>query len=305
MTCHHMNGNVADSNGNGRLTNVADWERRHTVPSTDGSQHQTNQVKALIPDDARKSYGEECLWSWLLPRFVDHRTDRQVLEIGCAPGRFLRAFEQNFGGVPHGVDFSPTGVAQTRDNFTAWGYDPNNIVRADVLDPAFHSDSSGRFDVVFSRGLIEHFTGELLAIIQAHVRAVRPGGLLIVTIPNYHGVNYALGRLTVAHLYPEHNFTIMHPDRFRRLFALPELELLWCGPLGGFDLGLMEDGSNSKTMWVTRRLQGLFNLAFKIIAPPETRWTSPQLVYVGRKVLPTSQSPLSPDAAISGQFLTS
>jgi SAM-dependent methyltransferase len=267
-----------------RLTSTADWERRYTAHPIAGAKRQRGALmRALIPRNASKSYSEECLWKRLLPRFLDRRPDRHVLEIGCAPGGFLRKFEQNFGCVPHGVDFSPTGLAQTRENFQEWGYDPKNITQADILDPAFQRDSRNRFDVVFSRGFIEHFTGELPAIIQAHVDAVRPGGLLIVTIPNYRGLNYALGRLTISHLYPEHNFTIMHSGRFRGLFELPELESLWCGLLGGFNLGLMDNGSSSKTLWVTRRLQALFNIAFRLIPPPETRWTSPQLVYVGRK----------------------
>jgi SAM-dependent methyltransferase len=123
-------------------------------------------------------------------------------------GPVLRTIEQNFGCVPHGVDFSPTPFAQTRENFQEWEYDPNNVTQAGVLDPAFQRDSRDRLDVVFSRGFIGHFTGELPAIIEAHVDAVRPGGLLIVTIPNDRGLNYALGRPTVPHLYPEHNFAI-------------------------------------------------------------------------------------------------
>ena len=43
------------------------------------------------------------------------------------------------------------------------------------------------YDVVYSLGLIEHFV-DRVSIVERHVRLARPGGLLILGVPNFRGL---------------------------------------------------------------------------------------------------------------------
>ena len=66
---------------------------------------------------------------------------------------------------------------------------------------AVHSRSLGPFtvnspllfDVVMSRGFIEHFD-EPSSVVDRHLDLLKPGGLLVVSIPNLRGVNGLLTR---------------------------------------------------------------------------------------------------------------
>lgn len=53
-------------------------------------------------------------------------------------------------------------------------------LRADILD----FDGRPEFDLVFSAGLIEHFPpAQTIRAVEAHFRAAKPGGLVILTFP--------------------------------------------------------------------------------------------------------------------------
>jgi SAM-dependent methyltransferase len=181
------------------------------------------------------------------------------------------------------------GARINRDNFTSWGFDPNHVIESDLFADEFQSAYREQFDVVVSRGFIEHFTG-LQAVIDAHVNLLKPGGTLIVSIPNCFGLNYIVGLATVRELYPLHNLGLMRKDVFNRLFARPDLETLFCGYQGGIDLGVIDGGPDTaftrSVLTVTRSVQRGLNVVFNSLFlghVPETRYTSPNLLFIGRK----------------------
>jgi SAM-dependent methyltransferase len=258
-----------------RLTGQSDWDPHYVAKSGADSN------PGRLPERFFGSYADSQFWSLVKKNLPPHK-GQSALEIGCAPGRILRGFALRFGCVPFGVDFSEPGVSRTRENFERWGYPPENVVQADVFDPAFQAAVDSKFDVVVSGGFIEHFT-DLRPVIDAHLGPLRPGGLLVVTIPNYQGLNYALGMLTVRIDYPLHNFDIMKLKRFRSIFDLPHLETLACRYFGGFDVGIFDTGASTLLLQSYRRVQALLNLGFRIIPPPNVPWVSPHLIFIGRK----------------------
>ena len=243
------------------------------------------QPKPVLPKKRKwrpKSYSGEKYWNLIGKYLPAERAGKQVLEVGCAPGNIVLEFARRFGYAPHGIDYSEEGVSQAKANFRAHTFPAENVLLGDLFDKQFQSSLADRFDVVISCGFIEHFT-ELTPVIDAHVALLRPGGLLVVTIPNYSGINYAIGHLTVGHLYPKHNLTIMNRVSFRSIFKRPALEGLWCGPCGGFDFGMFDTGANSLVLKAMRPAQAVLNSVFSVLPPPESAWTSPQYLYIGRK----------------------
>src|SRR3990172_6871406 len=128
-----------------------------------------------------------------------------ILEMGCAPGTILSELcalrpDDRF----HGVDFSPLGLRQTK-RFLA-----GRKVRATLHESDVRNFEPGlRYGLVYSCGLIEHFT-EPAEIVKHHVRLCAPGGMVVVSVPNYGG---RLQRWIIRHLDPEalavHNLQIM------------------------------------------------------------------------------------------------
>jgi SAM-dependent methyltransferase len=267
-----------------RLTDQSYWD---TVHLGGGPASQTRSPFRQWLRYIGRSYSTEHFWKVLVRYLQPGPLD--VLEIGSAPGESLREFHARFGYEPYGVEYSPIGVRVNRENFKLWGLDPKNIFESDVFADEFQSRHRDRFDVTMSRGVIEHFT-DLQPVIDAHVNLLKPGGRLIVSIPNYSGLNYALGLLTVRALYPKHNLSIMRLKVFRGIFERPDLEPLFCGYEGGFDLGLLETevqtAMTKRVLKVARTVQWGLNVLFNSIClghAPESRYTSPHLLYIGRK----------------------
>jgi SAM-dependent methyltransferase len=79
-----------------------------------------------------------------------------------------------------GIDVAQATVAGARQRGPQTGF---SFLASDVQNLAFRSES---FDLVFSNSTLDHFDtrAELRASLQELVRAVRPGGLLIVTLDN-------------------------------------------------------------------------------------------------------------------------
>jgi SAM-dependent methyltransferase len=105
---------------------------------------------------------------------------KRVVEIGGANSCFIDAILAQFRPASYDVvDTNEYGLSLLRQRFEA-----NSAVglhRESVL--ALPPSISGA-DVVFSVGLVEHFDprGTRRAV-QAHLRAVRPGGLAVMTFP--------------------------------------------------------------------------------------------------------------------------
>lgn len=82
----------------------------------------------------------------------------------------------------------------------------------------------------------------------------------------------------------------MRIEEFRKLFARHDLETLFCGYNGGVDFGIVDGGPDMAChRWVltlTQRCQWGLNVIFNSLFfghVPETRYSSPHLLYIGRK----------------------
>jgi 2-polyprenyl-3-methyl-5-hydroxy-6-metoxy-1,4-benzoquinol methylase len=151
-----------------------------------------------------------------------------ILEIGCAPGTVLANLhslrpQHRF----HGVDFAAQGLADAEHGFALTGAKVK-LHQSDIR--SFRPEQ--RYDVVYSCGLIEHFT-DPLPIVKHHARLCAPGGRVIVTVPNHTGAirEYLINLMDPAGL-ASHNLAVMSESALRDLMLAAGLEEVVTGGFG-------------------------------------------------------------------------
>lgn len=107
----------------------------------------------------------------------------RLLEAGCARSAWLPYFAREYGCAVTGIDYSPTGCALARQVLTEAGVE-GDIILGDFRQPP--AALIGSFEAVVSFGVIEHFE-DTAAVLSALARFLRPGGVLIATVPNMAG----------------------------------------------------------------------------------------------------------------------
>ena len=108
---------------------------------------------------------------------------RRLLEVGTGAGLFLKA-AQRAGWETAGLELSSEGSAFARDRL---GLDVRTE-RAETM-----SFEAGSFDVAVMFDVIEHLF-DPLRVLEATRRAVTPGGIIVVSTPNYDALSrFVLG----------------------------------------------------------------------------------------------------------------
>lgn len=114
------------------------------------------------------------------------------LEVGSSFGVTSALLPRNFHKSL--LDYDPVALKKGAEFFERIGQ-PVEILNRDILR-ADAGPPSGRYDLVFSAGLLEHFDeAERRAIIENMVRYTKVGGYTIVGIPNHYSLPYRLAYL--------------------------------------------------------------------------------------------------------------
>lgn len=129
-----------------------------------------------------------------------------VLDIGCGTGLFLREARER-GWTVEGIELSRSAVAYARERFGL-------PVRQGALDEIALPDAA--FDVITMWHVLEHLPDPLAALRQA-ARALRPGGLLLLAVPNIGSLEARLfGRRWYSLDAPRHLYHFS-PETLRAL----------------------------------------------------------------------------------------
>lgn len=99
---------------------------------------------------------------------------RRLLDVGGGEGRFARAFLRQRGGEAWLVE--PSGAAARAE-----AHDGLHVVRGRLED--LDTGAAGTFDAVSFLDVLEHMEDPLAALLTAR-RFLRPGGLLLASVPN-------------------------------------------------------------------------------------------------------------------------
>jgi SAM-dependent methyltransferase len=136
-------------------------------------------VWADLPEDPQP-------WEWQRRRALllrEARPGERVLDLGCGAGRFVAALREA-GAEPVGVEIAEAALARARRN--APGADLRRVAPDGSL-PLGHGD----VDLVWCSEVLEHVP-DTIALLTEVRRVLRPGGRLLLTVPDHGRVRRTL-----------------------------------------------------------------------------------------------------------------
>lgn len=177
--------------------------------------------------DFRSSF-DRCLASALKSNLPPMAGD--VLEVGCAPGKWLAFMAEEFGLRPSGIEYSEAGMSATIENFRMLKLTPELILTGDF----FELDAPKQFDVVMSLGFVEHFS-DVDGVVERHLQWLKPGGVLILGVPNFNGIYKPIQQVLDSDILAKHNLNIMNLNYFRNLVGRLPVKPVFIDYLGSFE----------------------------------------------------------------------
>jgi 2-polyprenyl-3-methyl-5-hydroxy-6-metoxy-1,4-benzoquinol methylase len=211
----------------------------------------------------------------------------KIFEVGCAPGGWLAYFALNFGLQVHGIEYVEEGAQLTRQNLNLLG------IEAKIICDDFFSCSlpTSNYDVVFSRGFIEHFS-ETQVVINRLASLARAGGLIVTTVPNFVGLNGSIRKVLAPESYAAH--VKMDVKKMRDMHEAAGFSTYFCNYTGVPVLILPWDarGGDHKPATPVGKMvdlgKRLVNRLCKEICRrskwvPGSRLLSPTILYIGRR----------------------
>lgn len=203
--------------------------------------------------------------------------DDNYLEIGCAPGKLLAWVASVLDAKVTGLDYSQSGIERCRALFNDLGLKAE-LHHDDLFDNRLPPNY---FDIVTSFGFIEHFSDSRL-VVKRHMDLVKPGGVALITIPNYSGIYSTLQSWCDASSLVMHNLEIMNTDALNDLVDIAGTETVRVYSYGRFSPWLIS--LQKKLPWhVAMSILYIFNV-LGLLQPFPISSLSPVLVLEIRKI---------------------
>ena len=237
-----------------------------------------------------RDYDDYLLWEVIYESHWPRPTGAEVLEIGSAPGDYLVRLSRRFGVVPYGIEYTDSGAELNRRTFSLNGLNPGNVIHGDFFSETFQTRYQEFFDVVVSRGFIEHFD-EIRGVIEKHVSLLKPGGTLVISVPNFRGIYYLWMRVFRKKILGLHNLNVMRKKEFAAACQSQGITTSFCDYYGTFSFNHFHATPRSPLCLVTgflHKFQKLLNVAFRLFwgdRGKESSIASPFLLFIGVKPL--------------------
>ncbi len=157
---------------------------------------------------------------------------KKLLEVGCARSFFLPYLAKEYGFEVSGLDYSPLGCELEREILQELQVS-GEIFCANLFSPP--QELPGKFDVVMSFGVVEHFT-DTADVLGAIARFLKPGGLMLTSIPNLAGIIGAAQKRLSASVYDKH--VPLNREALRKAHEDCGLQVLDSTYYGPLDFGI-------------------------------------------------------------------
>lgn len=153
-----------------------------------------------------------------------------LLEVGGAYGYYLLYLTRHFGYKAFSLDYSQVGNQQTLETFA------KAKVPVEVFERDLFADNSDlpKFDIVYSLGFIEHFD-DSLNVVARHLDLLKPGGILLLGVPNYSGIYRKVLHRLAPSIEQTHNMKTMDLANWKVFADKLPIDVIFEGYIGGFE----------------------------------------------------------------------
>lgn len=235
-------------------------------------------LEIIREDSALNIIAELDVFEQYLPK-----ANLSLLEIGGAPGQYLAWFHKTLGYQISCLDYSEEGCKKTRANFKLLNI-PGRVYQHDLFAEELQMPL---FDMVCSFGFIEHFA-DLNGVVGRHLALLKPGGILLLGVPNLLGINHWFLKRLAPDLLLGHNLKTMDAGSWKNFEDYFQLELIFKGYIGGFEPAVFlkrEKKSSSTNMlfFVARVLNRIFHNNLRWLREYNSKNTSGYLMGIYRK----------------------
>ena len=192
--------------------------------------HQMRFVIATHNDQERK----------FIEKWIPQGEGKTAFEIGCVPGRYLACLGEKKYHL-NGIDIIPAGIDKTKNWLIKSGYSVGNLICGSFDE----FPTMPEYDLVCSFGFIEHYE-QYLSVISRHLGLVKPGGMVLITTPNYQGLvqrklHYWLDHENLM----RHNINSMHPALWSSYVIEQGFEVHYANYFGYFTFWVEEADQRS------------------------------------------------------------
>jgi SAM-dependent methyltransferase len=144
----------------------------------------------------------------------------KLLEIGGFPGKFAAYFKNKLNSDVTILDsyIDPSKIHRVEE---IYGIEQNSIkyIKAEFLNTVLIED----YDIVCSFGFLEHFI-DTKDIIERHLKCLKKGGILFITIPNFKSINGFVQKIFHSENYYRHNIKCMDVSLLAKILKEFEME---------------------------------------------------------------------------------
>lgn len=159
--------------------------------------------------------------------------DQMILEAGSGTGRFALAIAKRYpSSQVIGLDISFSAVSLARRIASRTGIDNGHFKVGNIFEMPF---VDGSFDVTFNEGVVEHFV-DFRDAISEMIRVAKPGGKVIVAVPNWYCLPHTLYKRFKGDRYQygyEKSFKSKELIAIFRDFGLVDIEVSGFDPAYG------------------------------------------------------------------------
>ena len=206
-----------------------------------------------------------------------------ILEVGGAYGEYLLYLTRRFNYKAYSLDYSRVGNEQTLETFSKAG------IPVQVFERDLFSDNSDlpEFDIVFSLGFIEHFDDPVI-VVAKHLDLLKPGGILLLGVPNYAGIYRPVLRRLAPSIEQTHNMNIMDLENWKIFEDKFSVNPIFTEYIGGFEpLNMkkleVKTPLNNLIYFFTRVLMVFFSFNLHFLRKFNSKYWSSYLVGIYRK----------------------
>jgi SAM-dependent methyltransferase len=161
----------------------------------------------------------------------------------------------------------------------------NNLQESDIHiieTDLFNHQEEQKYDLVLSCGLIEHFN-DTKDIIRRHIDFLKPGGTLLITLPNFRALNGWFQKSFDKDNYDKHNIACMDPQLLATICSDAGLQVVQAEYFGHFSLWLEIEKQKPVGVRLLKKSLWLAGKVFTKVFPFNSKQLSPYIILEARK----------------------